>query len=168
MKKLITVIVLFITITTYCQNETYESDQFIIKYPSTWTLNTSGMRGTKLVLSSPVSSNNGAFYANVNVLTQNLAGMNLDLDKYVTLSKSQFSSLPKAKINSSKRIKQNGIEYHELTVDAHLNNLDLSFLQHYYIVDDLAYVITYTQTQSDNEENFNEGKEILKSFKIKQ
>jgi hypothetical protein len=167
MKNAFIIVVLFLSTNFYCQVEVYENDEFSIEYPTDWELNTTGVAGSIFVVSSPLSSNDDKFRENVNILTQNLKGMNIDLDKYVILSKKQIYNLPKAKLIVSKRVKKGEDEYHTFIVDAFMNGMDLKVLQHYFIKDEIAYVLTYTQVENDKDGYFKVGEKIINSFKKK-
>ena len=73
--------------------ETFSQNGYTIKYPDSWSLNKTGEMGTELVVSSQLTSKNDFFKENVNLVIQNLTGMNIDLDKYVKISEGQILAM---------------------------------------------------------------------------
>src|SRR5215467_6323516 len=64
-----------------------------IEYPTSWTLDTSGLVGSELFVLSALENDTDKFKENVSVIIQNLAGQNIDLDKYKDISESQIATL---------------------------------------------------------------------------
>src|SRR5262245_41202678 len=64
-----------------------------IEYPKTWTLDTSGQLGSELFIISSLENDSDKFKENVSVIVQNLAGQDIDLDKYKDISEQQIASM---------------------------------------------------------------------------
>lgn len=148
--------------------KTVKEKSFTINYPATWNLDQSGQMGTSLMLFSPVESEQDKFRENVNVIIQDLKGMDIDLDKYTKISEDQVKNLiTNSKIVESNRIKNGNSEYHKIIYTGEQGLFKLTFEQYYLIKKDKAYILTFTSEQ-DKYEDFKEtGEEILNSFQLK-
>ena len=162
----IIVITLLLSTNLYSQTEVYETDVFSIEYPVNWKLNTS-VQGALFAITSPLVTKEDKFSENVNLIIQDLSGMNIDLDKYVTLSKKQLLLIPKGEISESKRVKNKDYEYHKIAFKGFLENRNLKGKQMYIIRNEKAYVLTYTGVGNDYMLYEKYANEILNSFKLK-
>lgn len=144
-----------------------EKTNFTIEYPKDWTLNESGQMGTSFILLSPLTSEQDKFSANVNLLIQDLTGYNVDLDDYVEISEGQIKTLvTNGKILESNRVTNQHLSHHEIIYTGKQGVFDLTFQQYYWVVDDKAYVLTFT-SEEDQFDNYKLlGKKILNSFKL--
>jgi len=139
-----------------------------IQYPSNWELNNSGENNLKFIILSPQSSDSDEFRENVNLNVQNIKGMGIDLDSYVSLSIDQISVLiNNSEMLVSKRIKTKKSEYHQFVYNGDFENLSLTFYQYCWVKQDKAYVLTFTAENSEYEEYKNKAEKIMNSFKLK-
>ncbi len=142
-----------------------QESNYSIKYPSNWQLNQSGQMGTSFILFSPTESAQDTFLENVNLLVQDLAGMNLDLDKYTSISENQIKTMiANSNLLESKRIKNDKSVFHKLVYTGDQGILKLKFEQYYYILNDKAYVLTLTCEQNKFVQFKEIGERILNSF----
>jgi len=140
---------------------------YSIQYPDNWNLNTSGMMESSFVLFSKTSSSTDLFRENVNLLIQNLAGQQIDLDEYVEISESQVKAMvTNGNLIESVRLIKDGMEYHKMIYTGDQGQYNLKFEQFLWITNDQAYVLTLTceKTEFDNYQEI--GEAILNSFKI--
>lgn len=145
---------------------TLEETEFSVSYPREWELVQSGQMGTSFILFAKQSSAQDQFRENVNLLIQNLAGMKIDLDKYVEISEGQIKTMiTNGNIIESKRIVENGSSFHKEIYTGDQGVLKLKFEQYYWVKKEKAYVLTFTAevNQFDNYKGI--GEEILKSFR---
>ncbi len=144
----------------------YETADYTISYPSTWTLDDSGQLGTQFFLFSPVESANSTFRANVNLIIQDLSGLKLSLEQYASLSEDQIKNL----ITDSAILESKNLggepEIHRLIYTGRQGVHDLKFYQHYFIVKDKAYVLTFTSQEERFEYYSKVAEEILTSFSL--
>ncbi len=112
MKLLFTIIAIVICSSGYTQNpsqqnwKSFNKGNYSIKYPSTWTIDTSKAMGTAFIVFAPLESDSDKFQENVNMLTQDLAGQNITLDDYAKISEQQIkTAITDGKIYESTRIK---------------------------------------------------------------
>lgn len=172
--KLIRILLLLLPAYTYGQTPEHEDwktiaqSNYSLQYPADWELNESGQLGTTLILFSPLESADDTFRENINLIVQDLTGYNLDLDKYAKISEEQVKTMiTNSKIVESKKIPSNPNPYHKIIYTGTQGVFDLKFEQYYFIVDNKAYILTFT-AERDNFGKFKKtGEEILNSFIIK-
>ncbi len=154
---------------TFGQSEwkSFSSDSYSITYPGDWDLDDSKRMGSQFFLFSRLKSVDDKFKENVNLLTQDLSAYNMTLDQYVELSIGQVKSMIKeGKIMSSKRVTDDGPEYHSLVYAGRQAENMLRFEQRFWIIDKTAYILTFS-SQLDNYAQYREvGKKIIGSFEI--
>lgn len=160
-------LILFLLIFTkgYSQEKlgkTIKTKDYSINYSSEWKLDETGRQGAAFYLFySPTS---GKFGNNINLLVQDLKGMGLNLASYTEISESQINDNGKL-ISSNKKL-INGLEFQEIKFEAVFNNLDVKFLQYYFLKDEKAYVLTYTALKNEFDGLLPEALKIMNSFLI--
>lgn len=130
----------------------YEGNNITLSYPSDWRIDESGKYGPKLFLFSPLKEGD-AFSENVNLVTEEIKGSGVGIDKYYEIS---IENIKKVMTNfklvgSEKKKDANGDYYTlEYTCDQGQNHINL--IQHFWIVNEVAYVLTAVseQTQVEN------------------
>ena len=145
--------------------ETFSDADYSIQYPADWTLNNQGSMGTSFFIFAPLDKESNQFRENINLLIQDLSGLNLDLDSYVKISEEQIEKLvSNLKMFESSRKKANGSEFHKFVYDGSQGVLKLHIKQYVWLKDEKAYILTYTteQTQKDKHEDLSE--KIMSSF----
>src|SRR5689334_6667045 len=80
---------------------------YTISYPSNLRLDES-KKGVEFYLLTEKTSSYDHFIENINLIIQNLQGLNIDLDKFVEITTNQMSE--KGKLTKSKRIKSGNNE----------------------------------------------------------
>ena len=58
-------------------------------------------------------------------------------------------------------------DYHEVVYQGDQNGQQLQFLQHYYVINEKAFVLTYTAEKTDFDRYLEESRKIMDSFKLK-
>jgi hypothetical protein len=86
------------------------------------------------------------------------------LNKFVDVTESQIKS--SGKLIKSERLNRNGLEYQYILFEANFGEGDLKFLQHNFVHNNKAYILTYTATAGTFEENLPKAQEIMNSFKL--
>lgn len=169
-KRTLFTILGFLTFILSAQNkyETYSTDKFSIEYPLNWELSTVTGTQALFTISSPLESENDSFAENINLITQNLKGFEMTLDKYVKLNKEELSTIPDGEMFSSKRLKKGTQEYHLIVFKGRMSNLNLKVQQLYAIKEETAYILTFTATYETYEQYHKIGEDILNSFTLKQ
>jgi hypothetical protein len=143
--------------------KTLESTEYSIIYPDDWSLDESGMSGTKLILFCPVIQGQ-AFRNNVNLIVQDLSGMGINLDKYIEISVGQIKQyITAAEIHYS----QTKNSRHEIIYSGKNGELSLKWRQYYWVKDEKAYVLTFTADANSYEGQMKLVNKMMDSFTIK-
>lgn len=147
--------------------ESLAEDNYSIRYPEAWRLDQSQQMGTKFILFSPLSSEEDQFKENVNLIVQDLAAYDLDLDQYVKLSEDQVKTLiAEGNILSSERVKRDDGEFHKLIYTGKQGDFDLKFEQYFWLEDKEAYVLTFTAEEEQFDGYKATAEKILDSFRM--
>jgi len=171
MRKLLLVgFLTFLSFSTYAQSEKkiYETDDFTVQYPASWNLETKLDAPLVFVVKALPTSDEDTFAENVNLITQNLKGANLSLDNYVKLNRDQLATLSNSELISNLTDKRGARNYHTLIFSADINNMELKLIQLYTIKNEVAYILTFTSLRNEFSQLEEVGKQIIKSFKLKE
>ncbi|WP_298515326.1 PsbP-related protein [uncultured Kordia sp.] len=171
MKK-ITLLILFVctSFSIYAQDswKSITRDAYSIQYPSDWKIDTSGSIGADLIIYSQLSSADDIFTENINVLIQDLTGYNMDLDSYTEISEEQIKTvIQNGKIIESKRVTSGSNPYHRVVYLGEQNGYKLKFAQHYYVIDNKAFVLTLTCEEDQYDNYISTANTVFKSFQLK-
>jgi hypothetical protein len=146
-----------------------EQTNFSISYPGNWELNESGQTGTKFVVLSPLESVDDKLRENVNLLTQDVSAYNIDLEQFAKISENQIKAMiTDAEVIESKTLSANNRFYHMLIYKGKQGQYSLEFIQYYFVIQGIAYVVTFTAEQDKFDKFKAIGEKILNSFVIKQ
>ncbi|GHN00358.1 hypothetical protein WSM22_18470 [Cytophagales bacterium WSM2-2] len=139
-----------------------ETPEFKIKYSDTWELDQSGSQNTKFILYAPRES--AAFRNNINLIVQDLKGLDLDLKKYADLSTSQIKQyLTDATIHQSETT---GTK-HTVIFSGTQGEFKLKWKQYYWVKGEKAYVLTLTTSQASFDNQLGTANPIMDSFVLK-
>ncbi len=145
-----------------------DGTNYSVKYPQKWEVDQSGTMGTTFILFSPLESDKDTFRENVNLVIQNLSGFNIDMKKFVDISEGQLKTMiTKSNLIESRGIKSGTEEYHRMVYTGEQGALKLRFEQYYWVINDKAYIITFTCEQAAAGKYTDTGQAILKSFAFK-
>jgi hypothetical protein len=146
----------------------YEDDSFSIRYPNGFEVGKSTVANTSFILLSKSTSSKDQFRENVNVLVQDLTGLEMDLDQFTNVSENQVTSLlTKGKILESRRITTDSSEFHRLVYVCEQGDLKLIFVQHYWIINGKSYILTFTGEAAEFKKYDAVSQVIMASFRIK-
>jgi hypothetical protein len=173
MKLLLTLILLsfihwsFSQFDNSSQLTTLLKENFKIEYPKSWTLDTSGLVGSELFVLSTLENDSDKFRENVSVIIQNLAGQNIDLNKYQDISETQIASLgTDGKLFESSKIQAAKGDYYRVRYALNRANFKLIITSYCYMKNEKAYLVTFT-SEADKYEQYKEiGGKILDSFQF--
>ncbi len=147
--------------------KTFDQPQYSIQYPSDWELNEHGQMGASFFLFSPKKSEADQFRENVNLIIQDLTSYNIDLDQYAQISEEQIKTLAtNSRILENKRMKNEAGEYQEIIYTGDQGIFNLQYMQHYWVINGMAYVLTFTAEQSEFSRFEKTAKKIFASFVI--
>jgi len=144
------------------------NSEYYIDYPKNWEIDQSGRYGTSFYLFSYQTSANDLFRENVNLIIQDLTGMDIDLAKYTEISENQINNMMEdGTILENRTISKNGINYQKLIFTGTQQGLFLKFEQFYFIKNNKAYVLTLTCEAKEFNTYKETGEKILNSFYLK-
>jgi hypothetical protein len=144
-----------------------DENGYSIQFPADWDLDKSGKAGTTFIILSGKSSQHDQFRENVNLLIQNLTGMNMDLNKFVTISEEQIKNrVRNGKLLKSQRQNENGTYFHKVIYTGYQGVHKMKFEQYYWIQNEKAYVLTLICEAGQFNSYSKTGREILNSFRF--
>jgi len=150
------------------ENKTHATDQFEITYPSNWRLDLSHNMNTEFILFSELNNPVDIFRENISLIIQDMSENDLTMDDIVAMSEDQITMLiTDAKVLNSVRMQKNGVEYHLFEYSGTQGTFKLHFLQHFYMIGDKSYVVTFSAETKAYEDFKAIGSEIMNSFVIK-
>lgn len=142
---------------------------YSIQYPQNWCVDNSLRMGLSFVIYSQPPAENKNFRENVNLTIQNLAGQNMNMDKFVKKSQEQIKTMLKNEsILESERIYINGIEYHKIRYKGNCRGYNLEFLQYYRLQNEKAYILTLTCEASQFGKYVKIAEKMMASFKLQE
>lgn len=147
----------------HTKNKKFETDDFSISYPSHLKLDESGQDGTSFVLKTQKKDEDDIFIENINLTTRSL--VNLKFDEFVNKTEKEINKI--ANVVESNRLRINNKDCFRLVFELTQNNVNLTFIQHYFIEDHEAYVLTFSSESSMFDYYFDEMNKVLLSFEIK-
>ncbi len=148
--------------------ELFNDSNFTIQYPDTFELIEYGKKGKGISIFAKETSDDDLFSENIHLSIENLEGSNFDLDAYIKLVEAQIEKkLTDGKMIESKRVKEGDREYHKMVYTGKLGPVDLKWVQHYRVVNEKAYVLTFTCEEAQYEAYASIAKKIMLTFKLK-
>jgi hypothetical protein len=145
--------------------KTFSKSDFKISYPGGWRVDTSGMMNTKVFFFSPLEGPEDKFGDNLNVMVQNLAGHQIDIQKYKEISEQQIKVMfSDGKLLESKVVSGNGREEYRLSYEFSQGIFKLKVSALCFIKNDMAYLATFTSEISKFERYRQTAEKMLTSF----
>jgi serine/threonine-protein kinase len=91
------------------------------------------------------------------------------LDKFVQVSENQVKTyIANGKVLESKRINQNGLEFHKLIYSGTQGVFSLNTEQYYFIKSEKAFVVTFVAEEDQFDKYIVIAEKMLQSFKVKE
>lgn len=147
--------------------KSFEKDNYAIQYPGEWELDDSGKLGPSFFVSSPLSNQEDKFRENVNLMVEDLNGIDLDLQQYVAFSIEQIKAhIKDCKIISNETM---GVKAHhqKLVYTGQVGVFDLKFVQYFWTSKEKGYVLTFTSEETQFEKYQKMGLQMLDSFEMR-
>lgn len=169
MKILILTISLIFSSLIYPDQEMIVLDEaeYSISYPSNWIIDRSN-KLTEFYLFSRLDSPSDKFSENMSLISQNIVGMNIDLDKYTQISVNQIKRFFKDKILTVKKHQnKDGLDYYEVIYIGKQDGSNLKFLQYNFVENGMAYVLTFTAEASQFDRYKDIAYQTFNSFRLK-
>lgn len=163
----LTLFLLSITINAQSDNKSYETDEFVIKYPNSWSLKSNEISQPILTINAPLTSDQDMFSENINIITQDLSTVEVTLQQYFDYNLSQLNQIENGELISKTKYSDDKNEYHKIIFKGTMNNYDLAIIQVYALKNKKAYVVTFTSLTSEFAKLKNLGNKLVTSFKLK-
>jgi serine/threonine-protein kinase len=169
----ILLVTLLLALTTLSYSQTIQDIEFVnkiyqIKYPKNWQLDSSKTMGTDLLLFAPLENESDKFRENVNIIIQNLAGQNIDLEKYKLITDKQLENAAlDAKVSESEIVKAGNESFYRTTYAMTQGKLKLKISSKCFIKNDKAFLVTFTSEIEKYDSYKKIGEEILNTFRLR-
>lgn len=169
--KLIFILVIVIGIfTTSARSQTrsYTNQNYEIKFPNTWKIDTSKNKGTEFFICIKSEIKSQIKSQIISLIVQNLVGQNIDIIKYKQITERQIADLGNngkifnSEIKQSKKGKYFRMEYSFIQDNRKFRGIQLCFLKN-----KKSYLLTFTSDLNKFEQYKNIGENILNSFNVK-
>lgn len=145
---------------------THEGTNYELSYPETWQITTISNSTVDVIFRSPKESGDDPFLENFNIILQDINDMSLE--EYTKLSVAQINEfINEAEILSNEENTINGNTCYTIIYTGKPGALNLQYRQDYYIVNGIAYVVTFTSEQSRFEDYQSISEKIFNSFEIR-
>ncbi len=146
--------------------KTFDEKEFSIQAPHTFER---PKKKAGFIIFAPLESPDDKFKENVNLIIQDLAGKNIDLDKFTDISVEQIKNYIKNnEITENKKLKNENGEYQKFIYSGDVGAFSLKFEQYCWIVNEKAYILTFTAEKEKFDSNYQEFVEVvLNSFVLK-
>jgi len=146
--------------------EVINEPEYTISYPKNWSVDKSGNDGVELVLNSPSDSDDDSFQQNANFLRESLPDDSIGLEEYAKAAIDQAKTIFPT-VLSKERVKSDNKDFYKVIFSGTQSGIEFIHEQQYRVKDKMAYILTFTSTQSDYEKDKVIGNKILKSFRLK-
>jgi hypothetical protein len=176
MRTLISLLILLLTLSISAQQKNNNSDTFknitrerySVDYPGSWSIDTSKIFGTDLLLRSPRTDSLDDFRENMNVFVQDLHGQNYDLFKMGQESEAQIKNMvTDVEIIDSKLDSTASHQCYIIKYKGRQGKNLLTTIQHYYLKDEVGIALTFTIKGGKEAEYVPLAEKMLASFKLK-
>ncbi len=147
--------------------KTLEYSSYSIEYPETMELSSAGTMGTSFALFFALDSPEDRFRENINLIIQDLAGLGMDLDKYVEISEGQVATmLTDGRMIENRRFEKDGAGFQKMIYTGTQGVLSLKFEQYYTIRNEKAYILTFTAEADQFDKYKDTAEEVMNTFKV--
>ena len=161
---LLTGILVFNTSFTFFWKK-YNDYNDTIHHPRSWSIDKSVKLGTKFIFTSGLDSTTDTFQENINLIIQDVSELDLSLKKFVEITIQQIKTmLPNGKLLVNKRVRRGGREFQRLICTSTMNKRNMKFEQYCWVVQQEAFILTFTCEESEYDKYRKTGQKILNSF----
>lgn len=144
-----------------------EEGRYTIDHPITWIQDVSGDAGTTFFIHTPLCDAEDSFTDNINLIEQHVGPQENTLDAYVEMS---VKNIPVFFSNSNllkkEKKKLNKREMYMLEYTGDLNGFSLHFIQHIYMIEGKAVILTFTAQPRDFDYFKEAAVKVMNSLKI--
>lgn len=142
-----------------------QKEEYSIQYPENLSIDKS-IAGLEFIIYTEKSHEDDDFIENINLMIQNLDSIDIDLHQFAELSQDQVLDSAGEVISIDLK-KNNQHEYYRMITKIPLSQQELNFLQHFYVHNKKAYILTFS-SEIDEFENYKKDMEdVMLSFKFR-
>jgi hypothetical protein len=134
---------------------------FSIEYPSHLELDESGKDGTLYVLKTQKDGVDDMFVENINLTVEE---KNLEFIEFIKRQEQKVKSI--AILTEKKEFKLNELDCFRLVFYLTVQDVDLVIIQHFFVLGDKIYALTFTSEEPSFKHYFYEMNEILMSIRL--
>lgn len=150
----------------------FRDSAFQILYPSNWTLDRSGMMGTRFILFSPQESDSDEFKENVNLNITDLGAPDIvNLDLFAKAAQEQITNMiTDAEVVRTERIRRGPGEFNDyylVEFTGKQGKLSLHWQQRYWIKGRNAFILTFTAHHMAYERFQEVAESVMGSFALR-
>jgi hypothetical protein len=148
--------------------KTYLHDNYSIQYPPGWQLK-ENYQGSNFTLIAPGDSANSKILERISFVKQDVTGQNLTLDKIpdMVAKSSRIIGLKNFIPISRKNAKSNGNDFAQIVFGGQLNNVNTVFEEWCCLINNEAYILTFTTLKEQWNANQKDAEQILSTFQVK-
>ena len=171
----LTAFLFFIAMANYCFSQqdksndmiNFANDDFKFQYPESWEIDTTKAWGPEVIVTSPLENEADIFSENVNILIQNLAGQDINLEKYKQITEQQIMTLATdGKIIESAIVISDKGESFRITYSMTQGIFKLIITSLCIIHHDQAYLVTFSAEIDHFDQYKIISEQILNSFTL--
>lgn len=147
--------------------QTFTSKGITIKYPASWKNDTSGFMGSTCFVYAPADDSADKFRENINIVIQELKGMNIDLEQYKEISEKQISTyFPNSTLDES-IIKEDGnSKWYSIRYSFDKEGIQVHISSICFIKNEKAYLATFAIEEKNLEKYKKTRETCLASFSL--
>lgn len=147
--------------------KTYNGGNYTLTYPGSWDVDESGKMGTKMLLFSPMESEQDDFRECFNVVTEDLQGQDVPLDEYVKVSGQGIEKMmTNGKIISSTKVHQGDRDMYIVNYSGDMGESKLRFEALIWINSGTAYILTFCAKTNTFARYQKQADEVIRSVKV--
>jgi hypothetical protein len=145
---------------------TYSNGELEFLHPENWRIDESGMMGSTCFVFSDKKEN--GFSPNINIMVQDVSGVDYDLDAYIELTEGQMKNFAtELNMYSSEKYASDAGDYQWMMYSLRQGPKRIMVFQSITIFNSKAHVLTYTDMEENYDLRIEFAKHILQSFKVK-
>ncbi len=148
---------------------TIADPEFTIRYPPNWTLDQTGLFGSSFFLYAPLEARNDTFRENFNLIINDLREFpGIPLAEMAEGARQQIVSIIKdVKVLEFKEMPDGFDKYYQVEYTGTQGKFKLHWRQHYWLVHNHFYVLTFTAEETDYKRYLPLAEEVFRSFFLK-
>jgi hypothetical protein len=147
--------------------QNFNKGRYTFRYPKSWSIDTSKLLGSDLILRSPKTDSLDDFCENMNIMVQDIRGQNYSLRRIGQESENQIKNIvTDVEISESRLDSAASEQYYVIRYRGRQGKFSLTSIQHYFFKDEVAYILTFTIKSSKETDYVPLAEKILATFKL--